>query len=97
MKRRHCESVTMGTCNEDVIKSGEDEVLSGVSVRDDPVDQGRQTALVIKAKQQRRDRLLSSESDVYIRQILTSKVYPRAVKVTALNYIIFHTPEIDTL
>ena len=27
------------------------------------------------------DRLLSSESDVYRRQILTTKVYPRAVRV----------------
>ena len=52
MKRCNSESVVMGTCNEDVIKSGEDEVLSGVSERDDPVDQGRQTVLVIKASSQ---------------------------------------------
>ena len=52
MKRCSSESVTMGTCNENVIKSAEDEVLSGVSVRDDPVEQGRQTVLVIKESSQ---------------------------------------------
>ena len=37
---------------------------------------------------QREDRVYSSESDVYSRQILTTKVDPRAVEVKCRNIIL---------